>query len=68
MSGEEQLDELEKLNSVDIVTKTDEGEEHVYCVNRISAGCNCWTFVLTWYCVRGRSVYPRSSSCEIPIA
>lgn len=26
MSGEEQLDELEKLNSVDIVTKTDEGE------------------------------------------
>jgi myo-inositol-1(or 4)-monophosphatase len=29
MSGEEQLDELEKLNSVDIVTKTDEGEGRV---------------------------------------
>jgi len=26
ISGEEQLDEVEKLNSVDIVTKTDEGE------------------------------------------
>jgi myo-inositol-1(or 4)-monophosphatase len=26
MSGEEQLDEVEKLNSVDIVTKTDEGK------------------------------------------
>ena len=30
MSGEEQLDELEKLNSVDIVTKTDEGEKCLY--------------------------------------
>lgn len=29
MSGEEQLDELEKLNSVDIVTKTDEGEGQI---------------------------------------
>jgi len=30
MSGEETLDEVEKLNSVDIVTKTDEGEaEHI---------------------------------------
>jgi myo-inositol-1(or 4)-monophosphatase len=26
MSGEDQLEEVEKLNSVDIVTKTDEGE------------------------------------------
>lgn len=30
MSGEETLDEVEKLNSVDIVTKTDEGKaEHM---------------------------------------
>lgn len=29
MSGEEQLDELEKLNSVDIVTKTDEGKDYI---------------------------------------
>lgn len=27
MSGDVQLDEVEKLNSVDIVTKTDEGEQ-----------------------------------------
>jgi hypothetical protein len=31
MSGEEQLDELEKLNSVDIVTKTVECEGDLYC-------------------------------------
>ena len=44
MSGEEQLDELEKLNSVDIVTKTDEGEKCLYCaiyvlVDRINWDC-----------------------------
>jgi myo-inositol-1(or 4)-monophosphatase len=30
MSGEDQLEEVEKLNSVDIVTKTDEGK---ICLN-----------------------------------
>ena len=39
MSGEEQLDEVEKLNSVDIVTKTDEGEEHMCCVGYAFADC-----------------------------
>jgi len=38
MSGEEQLDEVEKLNSVDIVTKIDEGEEHICCVEHTFAG------------------------------
>jgi hypothetical protein len=28
MNGDDQLEEVEKLNSVDIVTKTDEGEEY----------------------------------------
>lgn len=28
MDGGDQLEEVEKLNSVDIVTKTDEGEEY----------------------------------------
>lgn len=30
MNGEVQLDEEEKLNSVDIVTKTDEGEDTLF--------------------------------------
>lgn len=42
MSGEEQLDELEKLNSVDIVTKTDEGEEDLCCEGCIFAGRSSW--------------------------
>lgn len=43
MSGEDQMEEVEKLNSVDIVTKTDEGEGIIYRDCRLCS----WRSLLT---------------------
>jgi hypothetical protein len=67
MNGEDQLEEVEKLNSVDIVTKTDEGK---ICPNFASpySISQYYRSLLINYCIRGRSIHSRIRSRKIPIS